>query len=310
MSAPVSQPGAMLYTQGFGSRPEAVEVPHIDIRAPGLTDVNYPLGKRWLDKLAGNEYVLGNFTTTIGVTQANWAFLGGTSGDLNSLTTDDLTVVTPTAGTIVFHGNSTQGVSTSGSNGPGTATITVADWTTAQKGVGVLASDANAIAGTGTTQAVTPHALQAKIGTQTAHGVAMGSTGATAALSWSAAGTSGQAFISGGAGADGAYGDLGVAHGGTGALTLTGVLTGNGTSAITGNAVTQHGVLLGGASNAVSSLGVASTGQTLMGATGTDPAFTGSPSFSGSVTAATTITATNGNLSLGTAGNKIVIATG
>lgn len=104
-----------------------------------------------------------------------------------------------------------------------------------------------------------------------------------------------------------------VAHGGTGAITLTGVLTGNGTSAVTANAVTNHGVLLGGASNAVSSLAVAATGTALMGSTGADPAFTGSPSFSGSVTAGTTITATlgniqatNGNLVLNTAGNKIV----
>lgn len=106
---------------------------------------------------------------------------------------------------------------------------------------------------------------------------------------------------------------LPVADGGTGAATLTGVLTGNGTSAVTANAVTQHGVLIAGASNAVSSLGVAATGTVLAGATGADPAFTGSPSVSGSLTAATTITATlgaitatNGNLVLGTAGNKIV----
>lgn len=47
-----------------------------------------------------------------------------------------------------------------------------------------------------------------------------------------------------------------VAEGGTGAITLTGVLTGNGTSAITANTVTQYGVLVGGASNAVDSTAV------------------------------------------------------
>ena len=47
-----------------------------------------------------------------------------------------------------------------------------------------------------------------------------------------------------------------VTEGGTGAQTLTGVLTGNGTSAITANAVTQYGVLVGGASNAVDSTAV------------------------------------------------------
>ena len=51
-------------------------------------------------------------------------------------------------------------------------------------------------------------------------------------------------------------GPLPVASGGTGAATLTGVLTGNGTSAITANAVTEYGVLIGGASNAVASTAV------------------------------------------------------
>lgn len=64
-----------------------------------------------------------------------------------------------------------------------------------------------------------------------------------------------------------------ITKGGTGAATLTGVLTGNGVSAITGNAVTQHGVLIGGASNAVSSLGVATNGQVILGSTGANPSF-------------------------------------
>jgi len=57
--------------------------------------------------------------------------------------------------------------------------------------------------------------------------------------------------------------DLAVAEGGTGASTLTGVLTGNGTGAITGAAVTQYGVLVGGASNAVDSTAVGTSGQVL-----------------------------------------------
>lgn len=50
-----------------------------------------------------------------------------------------------------------------------------------------------------------------------------------------------------------------VVEGGTGALTLTGVLTGNGTSAITANAVTQYGTVVAGASNAVSSIAPSAT---------------------------------------------------
>lgn len=253
------QPGATLYAQSFGTRPENVEVPHIDSRAPALTDTRYPLGKTWLDTTLGNYYVLGNFTSTDGVLQANWAFLGATNGDLNSLTTDDLTVVTPTAGTIIFTGNATQGVSTSGSNTPGTTTVTVADWTTSQKGVGVLSTNAQAVTGTGTTQAVTPAALTARL-------QAPGAIGGTT----------------------------------PGAATFT-TLTSVGTASInaSGAAVTTIGTGGTGAVNIGNATGnTAVTGS--LGATTTLTAGTGITSTLGN------ITATNGNLVLGTAGNKIV----
>jgi hypothetical protein len=57
-----------------------------------------------------------------------------------------------------------------------------------------------------------------------------------------------------------------VAKGGTGATTLTGVLIGNGTSPVTGNAISQFDVLVGGSSNAISSIGPGSAGQVLQSA--------------------------------------------
>ncbi len=72
-----------------------------------------------------------------------------------------------------------------------------------------------------------------------------------------------------------------VAEGGTGAVTLT-----------------DHGVLLGSGTGAITPLAAASTGQTLMGSTGADPSFTGSPSFSGSVTAATGLANTTGAVTI------------
>lgn len=94
-------------------------------------------------------------------------------------------------------------------------------------------------------------------------------------------------------------GTLVVAHGGTGAATLTGVLTGNGTSAVTANAITQHAVLIAGAANAVSNLGVATNGQLIIGSTGADPVLATLTSTSG------TISITNGagsiNLEVATA---------
>lgn len=65
-----------------------------------------------------------------------------------------------------------------------------------------------------------------------------------------------------------------VADGGTGASTLTGVLTGNGTSAITASTVTQYGVILGGASNALASTAVGTSGQVLQSSgAGVNPAY-------------------------------------
>lgn len=80
-------------------------------------------------------------------------------------------------------------------------------------------------------------------------------------------------LISQGAAADPAFGTAVVAGGGTGAVTLTGILTGNGTSPFTASTVTQHGVLVGGASNAVSSTAVGTTGQVLQANTGADPTY-------------------------------------
>lgn len=64
-----------------------------------------------------------------------------------------------------------------------------------------------------------------------------------------------------------------VKAGGSGAATLTGVLTGNGTSAFTASTVTQHAVLVGGPSNSVTSTSVGSTGQVLQANTGADPTY-------------------------------------
>ncbi len=86
--------------------------------------------------------------------------------------------------------------------------------------------------------------------------------------------TSGVPLISQGAAANPAFGTAVVAGGGTGAVTLTGVLIGNGTSAVTGNAVTQYDVLVGGASNAISSVGPGSSGQVLQsGGNAANPAY-------------------------------------
>jgi hypothetical protein len=82
-----------------------------------------------------------------------------------------------------------------------------------------------------------------------------------------------------------------VVEGGTGAQTLTGVLIGNGTSAITGNAITQYDVLVGGASNAISSVAPSATSGVPLISQGSssNPAF-GTAVVAGGGTGQTTLT--------------------
>jgi len=137
------QPGANLYTQGFGSRPENVEVPHVDVRDPNSTDVLYPLAKRWLNRLTATEWVLGSFTSTAGVLTANWIILGGGSVALQTLTGDVGGAVSPTAGNInLLTGN---GLTTTGDPGTSTITITRDDFPNSGTGTTVGATTANLI---------------------------------------------------------------------------------------------------------------------------------------------------------------------
>ena len=345
------QPGANVYTQGFGSRPENVEVPHIENRTPAPTDIGFPIGKRWIYPASDIEYTLTSLHVSQGVTTANWTELGTDSGPLNTLTGDTGGAETPSAGNITLAGTPSQ-ITTAGAGstitfslegpytpatytthgvllGEGTSSIVAtAAGTNGQLLIGSTGADPafSTVTSSGGTLTVTggAHTLNLDIAapvtvpnggtgltTLTAHDLYVGN--GASAMNAVANGTTGQALVAA-TGADPAFGTLPVPGGGTGAITLTGVLTGNGTSAVTANAVTQHGVVLGGASNAVTSLAVAATGTVLAGATGANPAFTASPSVTGSVTAGTTltatlgnITATNGNLSLASAGNKLLI---
>lgn len=78
------QPGSMNYTQGFGSSPDGVAFPHIDVRAPAVTDILYPLGKRWIDRVGNAEYTLTSISVAVGITSANWVQLAN-SGSVSSV---------------------------------------------------------------------------------------------------------------------------------------------------------------------------------------------------------------------------------
>lgn len=112
--------------------------------------------------------------------------------------TADVGTATPAANNINLLGTAAQGLSTSATGS--TVTFTNADWTTTQKGVGTLATNAETITGAVTNKAVTPDDLKAKLGTQTIHSLAL-FQGQTAALTSLGAATNGQIPI-GSTGAD------------------------------------------------------------------------------------------------------------
>ena len=95
-----------------------------------------------------------------------------------------------------------------------------------------------------------------------AHAVQVGNSSGN--LTSLATGSSGQALVSGGASADPAFGTLPVSGGGSGSVSLTGILTGNGTSPFTASTISQYGTVIAGSSNAVSSVAPGAVGTALV----------------------------------------------
>jgi hypothetical protein len=141
--------------------------------------------------------------------------------------------------------------------------------------------------------------------------------------------TSGVALISQGSSSNPVFGTVTVPGGGTGAISLTGVLIGNGTSPVTGNAITQYYTLVGGASNAISSIAPSATSGVplISGGSSANPSYgtalvagggTGSTSFNttgvvisgaSSTTALTAVTLTDGQLAIGSSVGNPAAAT-
>lgn len=67
---------ANMYVGSFGTKPENVEVPIIMERNPTPMDTNFPIGKRWINRLELSEYSLTRLTSPQGVMTANWTLLG------------------------------------------------------------------------------------------------------------------------------------------------------------------------------------------------------------------------------------------
>ena len=157
-----------------------------------------------------NSSVTLSAGTGVSISGGSPLSLGGTAtisaaASVPTTFTEDTGTAAPALNNINILGTSAQGISTSGSGS--TVTITAADWTTTQKGVGVLATNAETIAGSSTTKVVTPDDLKAKLGTQTNHGLPIGA-GTSSALTWTANPTAGQLLIGVANGSDPVLGTL------------------------------------------------------------------------------------------------------
>ena len=231
------------------------------------------------DPIFGTLVAGSNITITPG---AGTLTISATSSTPNSITfTDDSgTTATTNAGAINLFGTSTQGIIITG-DGAQTITVTASSATTAQKGVVALASNAQAIAGTDASNAVTSLALANKLGTQTMHGVLLGE-GTTAALGITSAGATNTVLL-GNSGADPSFGVVPNAALANSSVTLNSgnnvTVTGGGPLALGGIAsfnltgTTNHAVQIGNATGSLTSLALGTNGQVLIGSTGADPIF-------------------------------------
>lgn len=120
----VDQPGANVYTQGFGSRPENVEVPHLDTRAPASTDIQFPIGKRWVDTTNNHTYTLTSQSSAGGTVSSTWTAEGSGSSALSTLSGDTGTA-TPSSGNIEISGTANQ-ITTAASGAIVTASLPAA----------------------------------------------------------------------------------------------------------------------------------------------------------------------------------------
>jgi len=231
---------------------------------------------------------VANGVTSLGVATHGQLPIGSTGNNpvLNTLTAGAGISITNGAGTITIATNSASLVSTLTGNSGGAISPTLGN-------INTLGTGSITIAGSGNT-------LTTQLTGLTAHNVLVGAGSATITNVPPSA-TSGIPLISQGAAADPAFGTAVVAGGGTGATTLTGILTGNGTSPVTASPVTQFSLLLGGAANAVASLGVATDGQLPIGSTGANPVLN-------TLTAGTGISITNaaGSITIATNGASTV----
>lgn len=260
------------------------------LRAPTTQDIYNP-GTRWQDNSVNPA--IQYFTVGSGL----WYQTASSAFGVSSVTgTANQILATPTTGPVVL--------SLIGPYTPATYTahgVLMGEGTSS-----IAASSAGTSGQVFTSGGASADGAYQNIGTNsglTAHGVVIAEgTGAFAAT---AAGTAGQLFVSAGASADPTWttATFPTAAGATGTI-----LRSNGTGWVAStdtypNTVVAGDILIATATNVIGSLADVAVGQVLVsGGVGVAPAYSASPSVTGSVTAATGLIATTGGV-LASAGN-------
>lgn len=108
-----TQPSIASYAVGVGVAPNELLNPIVANRAPTSSDSEYPIGKRWIFTTSNIEYGLTSKNSSSGVVLSTWTPLGTAAGSLDTITTQDTTVVIPSSGNINVIGTDT--IQTSGS---------------------------------------------------------------------------------------------------------------------------------------------------------------------------------------------------
>ena len=129
------------YAPGVGTASNRGQVAAFEPRAPTSYDINYTLGKPWIDYATNAAYLLTSLSGN--PVSATWLSLGNANGALNQLS-DGTTTVLPTAGAIIIAGTASE-ITSTGTNSPGKITLSLPSAVTAP---GSLATTTGLTAGT------------------------------------------------------------------------------------------------------------------------------------------------------------------
>jgi hypothetical protein len=224
------------YSQATGSNSNDAQVIIFETRDPTADDTNYPIRKQWFNKELNNFWILESFDTSSGFPQAVWEQFGTSMEDIEQYA-------------VLVGGDS----STIASITPDASTTKVLvsggasanpSWQDIDEGaidLGTFGSTPNT---KGASLSGSTLTLQPADGTN---------PGGVSTAAQDIAGV--KTFVS------------------APILPLTGVLVGNGATAVTNATLTQNGVVVGAASDGVTTTAVGSTAQVLQGNTGSAPGF-------------------------------------